>query len=709
MIKYKKATSNIVTLTLDMEGRNINIINHEIGRAFIPVLIHLKKEKAAGELSGVIITSAKKSFLAGGDLDYLYETQDAAEIFSFIEKQKELFRALEMLDVPVVACMNGSALGSGFELALACHHRILVNAPGVVVGLPEVKLGLLPGAGGIIRLMWMLGMEKALDILTKGERHKPEDALAKGLVDELARSFNSMIDKAEAWIKANPSPVQPWDDKTYKIPGGNLYHPKMAQMVAGATAMMTLKTRNNYPAPQAILNTIAEGSILDFKTALRVESRYFTELLLGSTARNMTKAFWYDLNAVRTGKSRPKGIGKFRPRKIGIIGAGMMGSGIAYVSAMSGLEVVLKDVSVSVAERGKNYSKKLLDKRISRGSMSEANKQTVLDRIKATELVSDFEGCDLIIEAVFENRSLKAAVTKEAEKHIDEYSIFASNTSTLPITGLAKASQRPENFIGLHFFSPVDKMKLVEIIVGEQTSDETLARAFDFVKMIRKFPIVVNDSRGFYTSRVFATYVKEGAALLQEGNSPVSIENAGMHGGMPVGPLAVSDEVSLSLSLDIDTQTRKDMGDDYVEHPGMKVFEKMVSELNRPGKAKGAGYYEYPKKGKKYLWPELTKHFPAHEAPLTLKEMTERLMFIQSIETVRCLEEKVLTNVADANIGSVFGWGFAPFKGGALQYINDYGLDEFINKARKMTIDYGDRFEPPALLIQMAEEGRTFQ
>ncbi len=692
-----------------MEGRDVNIINHEVGKAFIPVLIHLKKEKEAGELSGVIITSAKKSFLAGGDLDYLYETQDAAGIFKFIEKQKEIFRALETLAVPVVAGMNGSALGSGFELALACNHRILLKGSKTVVGLPEVNMGLLPGVGGVIRLMWLLGIEKALKILTKGERYKPEDALAVGLVDELANDYNSMIDKAHAWIKANPNPVRPWDHKGYKIPGGTPHDSKVAQMVAAATAMMTRKTRNLYPAPHAILNTLVEGSTLDFDTALRVESRYFTQLLLGREARNMTKAFWYDLNSIRAGKSRPKGIGKFRPRKIGVIGAGMMGSGIAYVASMSGLEVVLKDVSKSVAERGKSYSKQQMNKQVGRGRMSEENKKMVLDRIKPTETAADFEGCDLVIEAVFESRSLKAAVTKEAEQYIDEYSIFASNTSTLPITGLAKASVRPENFVGLHFFSPVDKMKLVEIIIGEQTSDETLARAFDFVKMIRKFPIVVNDGRGFYTSRVFGTYILEGAALLEEGHLPIMIENAGLNAGMPVGPLAVSDEVSMSLSLDIETQAEQDLGAAYVARPGLSVFEKMVKELKRPGKAKGVGYYEYPANAKKHLWSGLTEHFPPSDNQLSMEEMMERLMFVQALETVRCMEEKVITSVADANIGSIFGWGFAPFKGGTLQYINDYGLAEFVAKAKEMAARFGTRFEPPKLLMDMAEAGESFE
>jgi len=710
MIKYKKHTSNIVTLTLDMEGRKVNIINHEIAKAFVPVLEHLTKEKQAGELAGVIITSAKSSFLAGGDLDYLHEATDAEDIFAFIEEQKDLFRSIEKLKVPIVAAMNGSALGSGFELALACNYRILINDKAHVVGLPEVTLGLLPGGGGVIRLMWLLGVKKALDILTKGERYKPEDALTVGLVDELANSHNNMIDKAHAWIKANPKPIRPWDDPARKIPGGTASDPEFTLMLAAAAAaIMTKKTRNNYPAPQAILSTLVEGLMLDFDTALRIESRYFTELLLGKTAHNMTKAFWYDLNDIRSGKSRPKGFGKFRPRKIGIIGAGIMGSGIAYIAAMSGLDVVLKDVSKSVAERGKGYSEKILNQRVAKGHLKEADAKSVLDAIYPTEIASDFEGCDLIIEAVFENKSVKANVTKEAEQHIDEYSIFASNTSTLPITDLAKASIRPENFIGLHFFSPVEKMKLVEIIVGEKTSDETLARAFDFVNMIRKFPIVVGDSRGFYTSRVSNTYIMEGAAMLQEGYPAAAIENAGLKGGMPAGPLALSDEVGLSLTLDAIEQIKQDVGADFQAHLAMPVFEKIGKELRRTGKSKSAGFYDYPEGKVAHLWTGLAEHFPTTKNDFDITEMIERLMFVQAIETVRCLEEKVLHHVADANIGSILGWGFAPFKGGTLQYINDYGLTEFVGRAKEFATQFGDRFEPPKLLMEMAEKGEVFE
>lgn len=706
MISYKKNTNNIVTLTMDMEGRKSNIINHEIGRAFLPVLAHLKKSKADNKLAGVILTSAKQTFLTGGDLDYLTKIKDPNEVFKFVERQKELFNEIELLGVPIVAAINGAALGSGFELTLAADHRIALDHPKTKLGFPEVTLGILPAGGGTIRLMWMLGIEKAMPILAEGKQYTPKKALELGLIDELVATKEALMERAEEWIIKNPNASKPWLNKG-RIPGGTAKSPKLAPLIAMASAIMVKKTRNNYPAPQAILNTMVEGSLVDFDTALRIESRYFTELILGKVSTNMTKAFWYDLNSIKEGQSRPKGFGKFRPRKIGIIGAGMMGSGIAYVSAKVGIEVVLKDVSVTIAERGIAYSEKLLDKGVARKKITPTEKAAILDRITPSENASDFEDCDLIIEAVFENRALKDQVTKEAGKYLDPETIFASNTSTLPITGLAKSYEHQENFIGLHFFSPVDKMPLVEIIKGEKTSEETIARAFDYVKLIKKTPIVVNDSRGFYTSRVFKTYVMEGMALLNEGNHPNKIEQAGLNAGMPVGPLALIDEVSISLVADILKQTKKDQGDAFQDHPGNGVALRMIDEFNRPGKAKGLGFYDYATKPKK-LWSELSQHFPDQGTNSTLDQMQHRLMMIQAIETVRCIEEGVITKVADANVGSIFGWGFAPFKGGTLQYINDFGFQKFIDKATQLAEQYGERFTVPSLLHEMNEKHQTF-
>ena len=698
----------IATVTLDMEGRSANVIGPALFDRFAEVIAELEADK---DLEGVILTSAKKDFLAGADIDYIYGLTDPKEVMDGAESLKSLLRRLEQLPRPVVAALNGSALGGGYELALACHHRIVVNESRIKIGLPEVKLGLLPGGGGTQRLPRMIGVQNALPLILEGRELKPEAALRDGLVDDLASDVSDLMDKARAWIKANPRPKQPWDKRSFKWPGGSPRNPDIARLWAIAPSMANQKTRGNYPAAVNILSCVFEGSLVDFETACRIESRYFTNLVVGSTSKNMISAFWYQLNKIKKGESRPDGFRQGRVRKVGILGAGMMGSGIAYVSAVSGVGVVLKDVSLEAAEKGKSYSTRLLDKKVSRGSMTVEKRDQVLNRIMPTADAADLADCDLIIEAVFEDRDLKARVTQEAEAQIAETAVFASNTSTLPITGLAEQSSRPGNFIGLHFFSPVDKMPLVEIIVGEKTSQETLARAFDYVGQIRKTPIVVNDSRGFYTSRVFSTYVMEGIALLREGQVPREIESAGLQAGMPVGPLALSDEVSLSLMYHISEQTRKDMvarDMPFGDHPADEVITRMVTELDRPGKKAGRGFYDYPEGVGKTLWSGLAEQFPLTERPICQAEMIDRIMFIQALETVRCMEEKVVTSVADANIGSIFGWGFSPFKGGTLQYINDYGVEAFVKRARELATTYGPRFEPPAMLVEMAGQGKTF-
>ncbi|MEY4926544.1 MAG: hypothetical protein RI894_980 [Bacteroidota bacterium] len=711
MIKYKKTTENIVTITMDMDGRSANVINHEIGRAFVPCIEHLRKEKAANALKGVIITSAKKTFLAGGDLDYLYHANDPQEIFAFSQQLKALFRTIEELNVPVVAAINGAAVGGGYELTAACHYRICVDHIDAKIGLPEVTLGLLPGGGGCIRLAWLLGIEKAFQILTEGKNYSPKEAKTLGLIDDIQPSYEAVLDRAADWIRKNPNARQPWDMPDAKIPGGTANSPKIAQFIASAIAILTHKTRNNYPAPLAIAAVLTEGTIVDFETAQRIESRYFTTLVCGQTSKNMQRAFWFDMNSIKDGLSRPKGFGKFRPRKIGVIGAGMMGSGIAFMASWAGLEVVLKDVSKTIADKGKDYSASLVTNRVKEGKMTQFDANTLINRIKTTENYADFEGCDLVIEAVFENIQLKNRVTKETEQYLDSDSIFASNTSTLPITGLAKASVRPENYIGLHFFSPVHSMRLVEIIKGAKTSGETLARAFDFVKLLHKIPIVVNDKRGFYTTRVVSTYLLEGILLLVEGQHAMRIESAGMNAGMPVGPLVLCDEVSLSLILDIEDQAKiasEEAIEPTVHQLATQFIDRMVHEFNRTGKAHGAGFYDYPTEGKKHLWAELQTHIPLNKNVIPDRDLQERLLFVQILETVKCVEENVVMHTADANIGSVFGWGFAPFKGGTLQYINDYGLDNFISRCGELEKMYGTRFTAPHLLLEMRAKNETF-
>ena len=705
--KYSKDENNIVTLTMDREGHSANVINSAFGESFREVLAKLQAEK---DLRGIILTSAKESFLAGADIDEMFAVNDAKLFFDRAQELKAGLRWLETQGKPVVAAINGTALGAGFELPLACHYRIAIDKPKVEIGLPEVTLGLLPGGGGVTRMVRLIGLQPAFLYLTEGKKVSPKEALSDGLIHALATDKDDLIKKATDWVLANKSAKQPWDQDGYKIPGGSPLTPKVASMLPVAPAMLAKKTHNNYPAPLAIMAAAVEGAMVDIDTATRIESRYFAHLATGKVSKNMINVFWKQLNALNAGKSRPDIKEKFSFKKVGILGAGMMGSGIAYACAMSGIEVVLKDVSQEVADKGKAYSEGLLKKRVSKGKATKEKADEILDRIKASIDPKDLAGCDLIIEAVTENRKIKALVTAEAEAQMEATGVFASNTSTLPITGLAEKSSRPKQFIGLHFFSPADRMPLVEIIVGRETSQETLARAFDFVKQIKKTPIVVNDSRGFYTSRVFSTYVLEGISILAEGNHPRVIESAAMQAGMPVGPLALTDEVSLGLMAHIRTQTAEDLkaeGKAIPVHAAFEAVDKMINEYKRIGKAAGAGFYEYPKEGKKFLWPGLAEAFP-YKTDLDQKTMIERMMFIQCIETVRCMEEGVLTSVPDGNIGSIFGWGFAPFKGGTFQYINDYGFKEFIARAKELQAEYGDRFAVPALLEQMAKEGKEF-
>jgi 3-hydroxyacyl-CoA dehydrogenase/enoyl-CoA hydratase/3-hydroxybutyryl-CoA epimerase len=706
MFHYSKDQDNIVTITMDMQGRSANVINAEFGKLWLDMIARLEAEKT--EISGVILTSAKSTFFAGADIDDLYNQTDASAIFAMCESLKAQLRRIETFGRPVVAALNGAALGGGLEIALACHYRIALNNPKAQFGLPEVALGLLPGGGGIVRLTRMIGLQPALPLLTENKRLKVKEALSNGMINEIAETPEEMMAKAKAWIKSNPKAINPWDDKGFKFPGGDAKNPKVASMIPIVPAMTKKKTYGNYPAVEAIINTAVEGSVVDFETACRIESRYFTSLAAGQVSKNMITAFWFNLNAINAGGSRPNGFDKYTTKKVGVLGAGMMGAGIAYVTALCGMEVILKDVSVESAEKGKSYSEGLLKKSVSRGKISKEKADEILHRIKATDK-ADFDGCDLIIEAVFEDRDLKASVTREAEAVMLADGTFASNTSTLPITGLAKASSRPNQFIGLHFFSPVDKMPLVEIICGEETDDATLAKAFDYVLQIKKTPIVVNDSRGFYTSRVFSTYVMEGIAMLGEGQHPKAIENAGMKAGMPVGPLALTDEVSMKLMDHIRKQTEKDLaaeGKSAPHHPGFAVCEKLLA-ANRPGKAAGAGFYEYPQGGSKYLWPELTNIFPLKEE-LSQQEMVDRMLMVQALDTVRCLEEGVLRSVADANIGSIFGWGFSPFHGGTLQYLNGIGLRTAVAKAKELQAKYGERFAVPQLLQDKADKGERF-
>ncbi len=700
--------NGIALATLDMPDRAMNVLNPTLVQPFAALVERLETDAS---IKGLVITSAKSTFIVGADIDQLSKITSAEEAYTLCEELKAMMRRMEKCGKPVVAALNGTALGGGLELALACHARIALNDPKLKLGLPEVKLGLLPGGGGTQRLPRLIGIQKSFELITQGKELTAAKAKEMGIVAELAETRDELIAKAKAWCAANPKAAAPWDTKGFRIPGGDSKSPAVVQVLAIAPSMANAKAHGNYPAITHIMSCLFEGCLLDFDAGSQVESRYFAACVASQVSKNMIGTLWYQLNAIKKGQSRPQGFAEGKVRRVGILGAGMMGAGIAYVSAKAGIDVVLLDTSIDNANKGKAYSQGILDKAISRGRSTAEKRDALLARIQTTTSYDDLKGCDLVIEAVFEDRGIKAECTKKTEAVIAADAVFASNTSTLPITGLAAASSRPANFIGLHFFSPVDKMPLVEIIVGEKTSDETLARGFDYVLQIGKTPIVVNDSRGFYTSRVFATYVMEGLAMLGEGVHPRSIEVAGLKAGMPMPPLALQDEVSLSLSLHISDQTRRDLeaeGKSYPMHPGEAVLRVVAEKHGRIGKKSGKGLYDYNGK-EKSLWPELTTVFPTQAQQPAQQELVDRLMFIQANEAARCYQEKVVRSVADTNIGSIFGWGFAPHQGGALQFINAMGAKQFVERSRELAKRHGARFEPAEIVVKQAAEGGRFE
>jgi 3-hydroxyacyl-CoA dehydrogenase / enoyl-CoA hydratase / 3-hydroxybutyryl-CoA epimerase len=685
----------IATITFDEQGSPVNTMCRQWQSDLTATVAQVLKDKDA--IQGIILASAKTTFFAGADLKATMrlKPEDASAVFKDIEQVKKNFRTLETLGKPVVSCLNGTALGGGWEVALIGHYRVAVDDNKIQFGLPEVTLGLIPGASGITKMTRLLGLMGAQPYLLESKLFNPREAMELGLVHELVADASALRERALRWIAANPKAQHPWDAKDYKIPGGTPANPKIAGALVVAPAMLRKNTRGLYPAPEYALAAMVEGAQVDFDTALRIESRYLARLIVSPVARNMINTFFFNMNAVKSGQSRPKDTPRFKPQKVGVLGAGMMGAGIAYAQASRGIATVLKDVSVEKAEAGKAYSAKLAQARVAKGRMSIQDQSALLSRITPTADAADLQGCDLIIEAVFENRELKAKVTQEAEPMLAPGGFFASNTSTLPISGLATASASPQKFIGIHFFSPVDKMKLVEIIRGKQTDDETVARAFDYVQALGKIPIVVNDSRGFFTSRTFGAFVMEGAAMLDEGIPAPVIENAAVQCGMPVGPLAVLDETSLSLSVHVMEQTRADYAADgktYAAAPGELLVERMVNEFKRPGRAGGGGFYDYPEGGKKTLWPELKTRFENPVADWNLQDVKDRLLYRQAIETARCLSENVLTTVHDANIGSIFGIGFPAWAGGAMQFIYSMGVPAFVQRAEQLAQRFGTGF-----------------
>jgi len=699
-INYK-VENYIAIISWNMTSSAMNVLND----ISIPEFEgHLEKAYSDQEVKGIIITSEKNEFIAGADVKMILRnnSKDPSEMHKFSLEFNAIFRKLETCGKPVVAAMNGTALGGGYEVCLACHYRIALDNPKAVIGLPEVQLGLLPGGGGTQRLPRIIGMEAALMLMVEGKRISPTEALGYGMVNDIAATREEMMEKSIKWILANPKAIQPWDEynkktgeikarENYKVPGGNVQSPTGMRTFAGGTAMIMEKTKGNYPAPIAILSCVYEGLQVNMDRAIPIEARYFVKVATSREAKNLIGVMFLGKNEADKGASRPKGIPTTDVKKLGILGAGFMGAGIAYVSALAGIEVVLKDITLENAEKGKDYSRGLVQKGIKRGKTTSEKGEKVLSLIKPTSDVADLKGCDLIIEAVFENRELKVNVTKEAEPMLSELGVFGSNTSTIPITGLAKASSKPENFIGIHFFSPVDKMMLVELIRGEETSDYAVALAVDFVKKIRKTPIVVNDSRGFYTSRCFSTYTTEGIALLKDGVDPVLIENAGKNAGMPVGALAVSDEVALDLALKISKQSILD-GALSEEDGAYQVTRMMVEDLGRFGKKNKKGFYEYPEVGKKYLWEGLAEYFPVSKNQPDVEEVKKRLLYRQVVESIRCIDEGVLMTKLDGNIGSILAWGFPPYAGGTLNFAGFVGTETFLNEVERLANTYGERF-----------------
>ncbi|CAL9359297.1 Fatty acid oxidation complex subunit alpha [Streptomyces sp. enrichment culture] len=715
-IRWEQDDTGVVTLVLDDPDQSANTMNRAFRESLAAVADRLEAEKDA--VRGVIVTSAKKTFFAGGDLRELIRAtpETAQELFDGGMAVKRNLRRIETLGKPVVAAINGAALGGGYEIALACHHRVALDAPGSRIGCPEVTLGLLPGGGGVVRAVRLLGITDALlKVLLQGTRYTPRRARENGLVDEVADSPEDLLARARAFIDAHPESAQPWDRPGYRIPGGTPSDPKFAAGLPAFPANLRKQTNGApYPAPRNILAAAVEGAQVDFETAQVVEARYFVELATGQTSKNMIQAFFFDLQAVDSGAGRPRGVAPRRVRRAAVLGAGTMGAGIAYACARAGIDVVLKDVSLEAAVKGKGHSEKLCGKAVAKGRTTREEADALLARITPTAEVQDLAGCDAVIEAVFEDTALKHKVFQEVQNVVAPDALLCSNTSTLPITTLAEGVERQADFVGLHFFSPVDRMPLVEIVRGGRTGDEALARAFDLVRQIGKTPIVVNDSRGFFTSRVIGRFLDEGVAMVGEGVEPASVEQAAAQAGYPAKVLSLMDDLTLTLPRRIRAETRRaveEAGGTWTPHPAEAVVDRMVDEFGRTGRSGGAGFYDYGDDGRRTgLWPGLREHFTEPGYGIPFRDMQERMLFSQALDTVRLLEEGVLTSVADANVGSVLGIGFPGWTGGVLQYVNGYegGLPGFVARARELAERYGERFAPPALLVEKAEKGEIF-
>ncbi len=699
----------IALITIDCRDRPMNVLTPLFGPELEACIDRLQSDSA---LRGAVITSGKADFMAGADLKWILATalavRTAEDALAISAPLNRMLRRLETCGKPVVAAINGTALGGGLELALACHHRVAADNPKTRIGLPEVLVGLLPGGGGTQRLPRLIGIREALTLMMEGTHLGVKDAFAKGIVHRVVPA-DQLINEARRYILDGGKATNPWDEKGYKVPGGaGGMHPAAVQTFMGGTALVAKRTQHNYPAPIAIMSSVYEGTQVPIDTGLAIESRYFSTLLLNPVAKNMIRTLFVNKGAAEKGARRPVAYAPRPVRTLCVLGAGMMGAGIAYVSARAGMTVHLLDTTLERASKGKSYGAALIAKEVERGRMREAEGAEALARIQPTVHYEALAGCDLVIEAVFEDRAIKADVTRATEAVVPEAATIASNTSTLPINGLAEASRRPGQFIGIHFFSPVEKMPLVEIIRGRETSGATLAHALDYVMQLRKTPIVVNDGRGFYTSRVFGTFTNEGMTLLGEGVKPALIENAAKQAGFPVGPLAVLDEVTLELAYHVATQTQRDLGEAWRAPSGWLVLKRMVEDLKRLGKRQGAGFYEYPADSRKHLWPGLTEYFPPTATQPDVEEVKARLLYIQALESARCLEEGVLENSVDADLGSVLGWGYPAWTGGTLSFIDTVGLRAFVAECDRLAAAYGRRFTASPWLRARAERGDAF-
>ncbi|MDE2474960.1 MAG: enoyl-CoA hydratase/isomerase family protein [Alphaproteobacteria bacterium] len=711
--KWEQGGDGIVTLTFDTPGKPVNLLSMaavaELGQVI---------DRIAGDTSvkGLIITSTKQgNFCAGADLDEMagiagVGKDDAAKaVFEAMMGIHRVFRKFETCGKPIVAAINGTALGGGLELTLACHHRIMAQGGSGRVGFPEAQIGLIPGAGGTQRLPRMIGAMNALPLMLESRRIDAASALGMGIVQQTVPAAE-LISAAKAWIAANPKPQAPWDKSDFRIPGGGPFSKSGAQVFTVGNAMLRSRTYDNYPAQRFVMSAVYEGLLVDIDTGLKIEARYFTRALLSDNSKAMIRTLFHSMQELGKGARRPKEVARTEVKRLGILGAGVMGAGIAYVSALAGIDVTLIDTTADRAEAGKNHSVKLFDREISRGRSTPARKEETLARIHPETVFAKLRDVDLVVEAVFEDRKVKAEATAKTDAVIPETTIFGSNTSTLPITGLAQSSKRPENFVGIHFFSPVDRMGLVEIIVGKLTNDRALATAIDYAGKIRKTPIVVNDSRGFYTSRCFSTYTLEGLTMFAEGITPPLIENAGRMAGMPMGPLEVLDSVGVDTALKIERASRKEVTHSDRPSPPEDIMAWIVEKSGRPGTKAGKGFYDYDNRGKRArLWPGLLSYASGKwRSDDDVHEIIRRLITIQALEAARCYEENVITDPRDGDVGAILGWGFAPFTGGPLSMIDAMGAAAFVAQCETLTKKYGERFRPNRLLRDMTKTGETF-